>query len=221
MAVQQYNKVSSASAALDTDMSNLGDSYGSVSEVTFNENLTKAQNSINTIKTENESFAKMKAVRVGEGATLYTTFNNKLTTYLAYGNDLISSVKNLRPAMVVCDKVGDADSADARISEMKNCATSLGNAKDLPNAEFKTFVGEMKGAYTKYATTYEKMNALTDPYGSQYEEYKTLRDELYATQDAISASTKTFTDALAKHDDEVSVKDAANALGDYLEANQR
>lgn len=220
-AVKQYNQLTLASSSLDSDMSSLGSSFIVDSDDGFNETVTKTQDSISKIKTENESLGKLKAVRVGDGAPLYDTFNGKLATYLAYGNDLIVSVKNVRPAMIVCDKIGDADGAEARVTEIRNCVTSLGNVKDIPSAEFKTYVNGLKDGYTQYATTYESMNALTSPYGSQYEEYKTLRDQLRDAQDKISQAGKTFADEIKKHDDDVNVKDSANALGDFLEAKQR
>lgn len=220
-AAKQFNQVTSASSSLNSDVSSLGASSGSTSDSDFEKSLKDTQDSLDTIKNENESLSKLKAVRVGEGGDLYKTFDDKLDAYLAYGNDLVASVKNLRPAMVACDKVSDADDAAARVAALKTCATSLNDVKDLPNAEFKTFVTELATAYTSYAKTYEGISALTNPYGTQYEQYKTLRDEMYATQDKISAASKTFQESLEKRDDELSVKASADALADYLTEQQR
>jgi len=220
-AATQYNQVSKASSALISDVKILGSSTGTTTDDRFESSLKDTQDSLAKIKTENESLAKLKAVRVGDGAKLYKTFDEKLDAYLVYGADLVTSVESIRPAMVVCGKVSDADDATSRISALKACATALGDAKDLPNSSFKTFVTELKDAYTSYASTYESMNKLTNPYGAQYEEYKTLRDEMYATQDKISAASKAFTASLNESDDKYSVKESANALGDYLTEQQR
>lgn len=221
-AAVQFNDVSRASSSLTLSASTLGRSAsGSTTDATFQESLKTSEEAIATVKTENEELSKLKAVRVGEGAELYKAFNDKLKAYLAYGDGLVASVENIRPAMVICDEVGDASDATARVAALKACSSALGDVKELPNEDFKKFVDTMKTAYADYATTYEKISALTNPYGAQYEEYKTLRDSMYDTQDKISAASKEFSSALTASDDEFSVKETADALGKYLTEQQR
>jgi flagellar basal body-associated protein FliL len=220
-AAQQFNKVSQASSKLITDVTGLGASTDSTSESAFNASVKETQDSLANIKTENEALSKLKAVRIGEGAKLYKTFSDKTDAYLVYGNGLLISVKNLRPAMLTCDKINDTTTTAARVAALNACATSLGGISDLPNADFKTLVGVLKDSYTSYTKSYEAMSALTSPFGAQYDQYKTLRDEMYATQDKITAASNTFKDAINKRDDELSVKPSSQALADYLAEKQR
>ncbi len=221
-AAVQFNDVSRASSALTASATTLGRSAsGSTTDATFQESLKTSKDAIAKIETENDELSKLKAVRVGDGADLYKTFNGKVDAYVAYGKGLITSVENIRPAMVVCDKVSDANDAAARVSALKACSTALGDVKELPNSSFKKFVDEIKTAYASYATTYESISALTSPYGAQYEQYKTLRDSMYETQDKITAASKEFTTSLTASDKEFSVKESADALGAYLTEQQR
>lgn len=220
-AARQYNKVNTASASLTSDVSLLGSAAGNSSDAIFDQRVSEVEDSIAKIKTENEELAKLKAVRVGEGAKLYKTFNDKMKAYLAYGSDLVTSVKNLRPAMVTCDNVSDASDAAARVAAVKACATELEGISDIPNEQMKTYISALAENYKKYASIYEQMTALTNPYGAQYEQYKALRDQSYDVQDAITAAGTTFRKDLEKQDDELSVKDSANKLGDYLSDQQK
>ena len=220
-AAVQLNTISEENSTLSSSVSSLGYDTGDVSDSTFNDDMQDAETSIAKIKSENVELGKLKAVRVGDGAKYYKTFNDKLTAYLAYGSDLVTSVKALRPAMVTCNKVNDAEDTAATVTALKDCSNALGNVSNLPNAEIKTYVSTLKDGYANYASTYESMAALTDPYGDQYDQYQTLRDKMYSIQDTISKASTTFSDALDKRDTDLSVKDSANALGNFLTAKQQ
>ena len=118
-ATRQYNKVSVASAGLTSDVASVSYSISGDDDAEFNEAVKEAEDSIAEIKTENEALSKMKAVRVGDGAKLYGTFNDKVKNYLAYATDLIDSVKNLRPAMATCAKVSDATDTASRVAALR------------------------------------------------------------------------------------------------------
>ena len=220
-ATRQYNDVSIASASLTSDVASVSYSISSDDDAEFNDAVKEVEASIEKIKTENEELSKMKAVRVGDGSKLYGTFNDKVKAYLAYATDLTDSVKNLRPAMATCGKISDANDANSRVAALKACSSELQGVTDIPNAEMKTFIDTAATSYGEYATIYEQINGLSNPYGAQYEQYKTLRDKMYAVQDKISDASKTLRSSLEKRDDEMSVKDSAKALGDFLTEKQK
>jgi predicted nuclease with TOPRIM domain len=220
-AKRQYNDVSIASAGLTSDVASVSYTLNDEDDADFNDAAKEAEASIEKIKTENTELSKMKAVRVGEGAKLYKAFNDKVDAYLAYATGLIDSVKNLRPAMTTCNKVSDAKDANSRVAALKACSSELQGVTDIPNAEMKAFIGTLASAYGDYATVYEQISALSNPYGSQYEQYKTLRDKMYDVQDKISDASSILSDELDKRDDELSIKDSAKALGDFLTEKQK
>lgn len=220
-AAKQFNQVSLASSGLIPDVKSLGVSTGSGNDAAFEENLKETEGSLEKIKTENEALSKLKAVQVGEGANLYKTFDEKLDAYLTYGTGIVASVKNLRPAMVVCEKISAASEAAARVATLKECAAAFDAVKDIPDASFKAYITTLKDAYKEYATTYEGINALSNPYGAQYEQYKPLRDKMYDVQDKITDATKAFTNSLNESDDKYSINESADALAAYLNDQQR
>ncbi len=220
-ATVQFNDVSAASSDLNFKVTSLSSSINDTDDAEFNDNVKQTEEAIASIKTENEELGKLKAVRVGEGAELYKTFDDKVEAYLKNGSELVTSVKNLRPATAVCAKVSDAVDAAARSTALKACSEAVNNVGELPNAQFNKFVTELKGAYSSYATVYEKMSALTNPFGAQYEEYKTLRDQLAEAQKKLVSASKTFATDISKRDDELSPKDASKALGTYLTEQQK
>lgn len=220
-AASQYNTVSRASAGLSTDVAALNRSV-SREGGNFDRDVKEVEESFATLKTENEKLGEMKAVRVGKGAELYKTFNDKVEAYVANGEQIITSVKNLRPALLECSSVNSvtADAA-ARIDAMKKCSTSLGEVKDIPSPEFKTFVDSLKTGYSTYAAEYEKLAAINEPFGANFAQYREQRNKLTEAQTAISDATKDFQEALKESDDKLSVKDSADALSDYLTQQQR
>lgn len=220
-AAKQYNAVSSASSKLSSKASVLSVKSTSESEDEFTTALGEAKDAVSTLKTDNEKLGSMKAVKVDEGKNLYATFDGKLTTYVDYANGLISSVEKIRPGMLTCRKVSSATDAASRLTAIKACSTGLNDMPELANPEFQAYITSLKTAYAKYATVYESINGLTNPYGSQFEQYKVLRDQMLAAQTDISNATKTFSADVKKHDDQVSVKESADALGNFLTEKQR
>lgn len=220
-AALQFNKVSSANSALNSDVSSAGSTISSASDASFDESMKEIEGSIATLKTENDELAKLKAVRVGEGGDLYNKFNEQLTTYVKYANDIVASTKAVRPAMVECDKVSSATGTSEQVAGMKACAAAMAAVKDLPNQDFQAFISSSAESYNKLATIYEQISKIKDPYGDQYDEYKKLRDQLYDITGNLSKSSREFTAKMRESDTSNSVKDSAKALADYLNAQQR
>lgn len=221
-ATLQFNAVSRASTTLNSEASSLGSAVsGSTSDEKFQESLKEARDAVEKIKTENEKLSKEKAVRVGEGAELYKTFDEKLSQYLTYAGGLVTSVENIRPAMLTCDKIGDVTESDARVAALNECSAALNGVKDIPNEAFKAYIDKIKGAYTEYADIYQKVSAITAPFGAQSAEYRALRDRMNEAQRNLSAASRDFTTALKESDDKYDVKPSSKVLGDYLTEQQR
>jgi hypothetical protein len=220
-AAAQYNKVNTANSKLNSSISTLTSGAARDDDQTFNDNVKATETANTRLKAENDSLGKLKAVKVGEGGKLYGEFNTKLSAHITYATEVITSVKSVRPALVKCDAVSDAKDATSRVAALKACSAAYDEVGNLPNAEFKAYIDSIKVQYADYATTYESIAALSSPYGAQYSQYKTLRDKMYDIQDAISAASKDFSASQNKYEDGLSIKDSANALGDYLENQQK
>ncbi len=202
----EYN---SSARSVSTSAINESDALYEASQKEYDDALA-------ALKDKNDTLAKNKAVRVGEGAKLYGDFNKKLQDSLKTMSDLVDSFEKARPAFLTCDKVTGADDQDARVALMKECASEINNVGDVPSAPLEKYLKTAGDGYADLAQIYEKIAALDSPYGSDYETYKQLRDQMYDVQDTVSeASTLMYKElgTLSSSDD---LEDAADALSDYL-----
>ncbi len=214
---ETYSSVSSANSIANTNISILNSGIGTDTDAKFNEEYQNAESALADLKTKNEEFGKEKAFNVGEGKTIYDEFDKKLNEFIAYAEEVIASAKAMRPAMVVCNKVNETTEAEARVVALKECATALDGVKDsISESNAKTYITALATEYSNYANVQEKINAMNDPYGDQFEEYKTLREQRTATQTKINDVRSDYSSANLARNKEVSPKDAADALRDFL-----
>lgn len=219
-AARQFNEVTRAASDLTSDMASLNSNIDA-SEDVFNEDVAAVEETVSKIKAEHEELGKLKAVRVGEGGKLYDTFDKKLDTYLTFGDQIITSVKNVQPALLVCSEVRETTTNEARTTAIKACATSLGKVKDIPSPEFKTYITSLQKGYEDFAAAYEAVNDIQNPFGSGYEEYQEQRDKISDIQQKIRDANETFADAMTQKEEELSVDASSEALSNYLNDQQR
>jgi hypothetical protein len=215
-AAMQFKVISKENSELISKIIGLSTGLSGDSEEEFSAAVKEVETSLNTIEAENEKLGDMKAVKVGEGKEVYEAFDTKLDAYVSYGNDLVTSVKKVRPALVTCEKISEAVDNPARVAALKECSGSLDPATDVPNKDFKKFITTLRDTYKTYAETYEGITALSSPFGAQSAEYTTLRSKMLETQKTLSDATKEFSQSVQKKDDEVRVKDVADSLSKYL-----
>lgn len=220
-AAKQYNAVSAANTDLNRAVRTLGTSTSSGTDEEFAEDAKKVEDAIATLKTENEKLGNEKASKTGEGGELYKNFDTKLTAYAGYADELVASIKTIRTNFKSCNEVTKAADDNARAKALKECSSQLNTEANIPNAEFKAYIDGLKPEYEKYAKSYEAMIAISNPYGSDYDQYRALRTESLAAQTKIREVARTLSTALNERDDEMSVKNEATALADYFNAQQR
>lgn len=219
-AVKPYNELGGAYSKLTGDTSLLASGI-MLSSSRYDKYVSDAEADLTATKTANDTFAKMKAVKVGEGKKLYDALNTKLKAYMQNSADLIASAKTARPALAKCDAADDASAGSARATALNDCATALKAVGDMPNAELKAYIVAIQQPYADYAANYQAMSALSNPYGAQYDQYKALRDKVYAAQDQLRKASDAYSkDAIAKLKS-LSLKSESDALGDYLDKKQR
>lgn len=219
-AAKQYNEVSSAATALSS-ASLTTTSLSSSTDSEFTKDTQEIKDEIAKVNTEIDDLGKLKAVRVGEGGKLFTEFKTKANGYTSYYAGLVSSFETVRPAFVICNKQNDATTQAEILSTGKACVEALNKSGDIANPEFKTFYDSLKTEFPKIIAAREGVAALTSPYGSQYEQYKTYRDQVYDAQDKVTAAQKAYVKAVNDKIDELNPTDASKALRDYLNEQQR
>jgi hypothetical protein len=213
-AAAQFNVVSMAYSDLNSDASRLQyDISGSTTDTVFANDSEAVTTKLQTFKDANTKLATIKSVKSGDSKKLYDTYDIKVKAFTMYAQDLLTSLKSYRPASKAC--------SDAKtVALLSSCVTALGAVGDIPNVDLKQFVTTLQTQYKYYLDIKTKLAVITDPYGTDYEQYKAIRDQGYSIQDKITAAASDFSSNAKKHSDEIDPAPAANALGDYLVKNE-
>lgn len=216
-ALDQYNELSSANYTLSSKVSTVTFGVDSSTDTTFDNDMDAAKKALDTVKSENAALAKLKAANIGESGAKYKAFNTKLEAYITHSTNLLSSLGDVRDAMLTCDKAGES-SASTMIAAIDTCVTDLGKVSNVADADVKEYIGKIKTEFTSLSSIFGQLSKITDPYGKQYDQYKSLRDQTYAVSDNLSNARSDFHSNLEKHSDAVDPKDAADDFSKFLES---
>jgi hypothetical protein len=218
-AVDQYNELSSANYTLSSKVSSVTYGVDSATDTTFDNDMDAANKALEKVKSENAALAKLKAASLGESGSKYKAFNTKLEAYLTYDANLLSSLGDVRDALVTCSEASDTpSSASAMIDAIDGCVADLGKVSNVADADVKEYISKIKDEFTNLSSIFSQLSKITDPYGKQYDQYKSLRDQTYTVSDNLTAARSDFHSNLEKHADAVDPKDAADDLSKYLES---
>ena len=222
-AYSQMGEVSSANSRLSTELSSIQYSVSSATDTKFDNDAKAIEDSISKIREENEKLGELKAMKVGEGKDKYQEFNEKLDKSLTFISDAVKSLKDIRDAASVCDDTTSTSSSDAAAVKgaVNKCVDALKEIDDTPNEDVKEYAKGMSTEMENLSSIVDKTAGLTDPYGSQYSQYKSLRDQLYDVQSNLQDIVTDFRSNFEKHAKEASVKDQANDLIDFLEQEMK
>ena len=218
-AYSQMGEISSANSNLDLKMSSIQFGLTSSTDTKFKNDVEAAQKAIEKVREENKELSELKAVKVGEGKKQYDEFNDKLENYLTFVSDALTSISDFRDAAKTCDTAKNNMSSDAAFvkSAIDECVLALKKVGDVPNDDVKAYTKTMSTEMENLSSLVSKMALITDPYGAQYEQYKSIRDQVYEVQDNLSDAATDFSSNFEKHAQEVEVKDTANNFLDFLD----
>ena len=220
-AYSQMSELSSANSKLNSELSTLQYGLTSATETKFKNDMKSAEEAIEKVRKENEKLAELKAVKVGEGKKQYEEFSEKLENYLKYTEDATKSLKDLYDAAKPCDANVSTSDVAAYKTALNECTSALKKVGNTPNEDVKTYVKSLATEYENLASIIDKLATITNPYGSQYDEYKALRDQTYKVQENIRNAYTDFRAHIEKHSKEVSVKDQADTLVEFLSEKMR
>jgi hypothetical protein len=220
-AYSQMSELSSANSKLNSELSTLQYGLTSATETKFKNDMKSAEEAIEKVRKENEKLAELKAVKVGEGKKQYEEFSEKLENYLKYTEDATKSLKDLYDAAKPCDANVSTSDVAAYKTALNECTSALKKVGNTPNEDVKTYVKSLAAEYENLASIIDKLATITNPYGSQYDEYKALRDQTYKVQENIRNAYTDFRSNIEKHSKEVSVKDQADTLVEFLSEKMR
>ena len=219
-ALNKYEDLRTANSKLTTNVSRLSYTISSGTDTTFKNNIEAVEDGLDTVKAENEELGKLKAVKTGEGAKAYEAFDKKLEGYLSYSNNLVASIKNLREPLLACNEATKGVSASrdrsAISAVIKSCTDKIDSVKSVPDPDMKAFIEALKTSLKELDTVVSELGGITDPYGAQYEQYKSLRDRTTKVQENLRNASKDLSSNLEKRDKDTSPKEESLALSELL-----
>lgn len=221
-AITQYNKIADADSSLDATMSTMSYSMSSSSDVTFDKDVSSARSAIKELRNENTALSQLKAVKSGEGKKQYKKFNDKVASYTDYANNAVTSLDDARTALLACKKASTSSSDAVSAKKAADmCVSELKKVKNTPNSDIREYLKTYQAQMEKMSDLAGKMAAITDPYGDQYNEYSSIRDQIYDVEDEVSDAGSDLQDNLEKHSKEVDPKSAANDFVTFLESKAK
>jgi len=216
-AYEQYADVSSANRTLSGKVSLLQYGLNSGTDTSFNNDAEAARDATKDLKKENDELGELKAMKTGEGKEKYRAFSEKIEAYTKYVDEMVVSLKDARGAIGECSNTTVSPSKAVEVrAAVDACVTALEGIGSTPNGDIKEYANSLKDQYKNLSSIIVKLAAIKDPYGDQYDQYKTLRDQVYDIQDKVRAAGTDFRSNLGKHLGQVDPKDAADDLGEFL-----
>lgn len=199
----QYLNVKNANIAL-TETGAKINGAGATDEQ-FKQNIVTVKTALKSLVTENTALAKQAVLQDGEGKAVYTAFDKKLQTYVAYNEAVIASIEALRPALRLCPEGATSEEGVTLATDQARvCADAL-TKLELPDADYDAMAASYSHIYRQLA---EKVDA------GQVRESEALVEEL---SDVIAAFRKN----LQTHQAEVDITQRAMELDEYLSNNKR
>lgn len=215
----QMLEVSTVSYDLNSGSSSIQYGMESSTDTKFKNDAESTEKAIEKIRQENKKLADFKAVKFGEGKAKYEAFSKKLDEYLTFNSGLLTSATELREASVSCESATNEamtsiDSAKAVIDE---CVSALKKVDGIPNEDMKVYSQKLVTEYDKLSSLVGDLAQITDPYGAQYEQYKSIRDQLYKVQENINDARTDFRSNLEKHAKDADINNSADEFLDFLD----
>lgn len=221
-AYDQMEGVVSANSSLNSKLSSMQYGLTSSTDTQFKNDVEAVEEAIEEVREENKELSTLKAIKVGEGKKQYDEFNKKLEEQLTFTSDAVKSISNIREASLACSAANSVITSSKSATTAQNeCVSAFKKASDIPDNDVKTFVKAMVTEGERLASIMDKMVAITNPYGAQYEQYKSLRDEGYEVQKNIRDAQANFRSNFEKHAKEANAKDTAEDLSKFLSEQAR
>lgn len=221
-ALTQYNKIARADRQLKTEITTMSYGIRYASNAIYSKSTEEARRSIKEVSDENTELSKLKAVRSGEGKKLYRLFSDKVSGYTKYNESVVTSLNDARTSLTACNTAASgSSSAESAKKAADTCVAELKKVKDTPNVDIRNFLGSYQTQMEKLSLLAGQLAAITDPYGTQRSQYLSLRRQVLAVQGTVSTASVKLKKDIDTHGKDVSPKEAAKKLSDFLAEKSR
>lgn len=215
----QMIEVSTVSYDLNSASSSIQYGMDSSTDTKFKNDVESTEKAIEKIRQENKKLADFKAVKFGEGKVKYEAFSKKLDEYLTFNSGLLTSATGLREASVSCESATNESitSVTSAKNAIDECVSALKKVDGIPNEDMKVYSQKLVTEFDKLSSLIGELAQISDPYGAQYEKYKSIRDQVYDVQDNVSDAETDFRSNLEKHAKDADIKNSADEFLDFLD----
>jgi len=214
-ALAEYKNVYNANVAVMVAGTSLNAS--TATDQQFAKSTEAVKTALTALKTENEALGKKTVLTSGEGKAQYDVFTNKLTAYLAFNTDMLTSMQKVRPVIFACSQnMANISENTAGVAAMQACSTSLIALESVPNNDYQALVQTSQKLYADFAINLQAKANLKDANGADSAQAKILSDEQDKILEELNTASKTFSTDLQAHKQTVDITDAAMALDRYL-----
>lgn len=214
-ALAQYRSVYDANVALIVRGTSLN--AGKASDEQFAQSTDAVKTSLKALETENEALGKEEVLTTGEGKDQYEAFSKKLHNYVAFNNDMLTAMQQVRPVIFACSQsMADITENAVGVDAMQACAVNLDALKAVPNEDYQELVKTSHGLYAEVAANLQAKANLSDPDGADATRVQILQDEQDQIIEKLNTASSTFSKNLQKNKQAVDITDAAMTLDKYL-----
>jgi hypothetical protein len=219
-ALAQYQNVARTNGALTAAGANLN--ANTASDEQFTKNIEMAQKALASVKTENNALGKESVLTNGEGKAYYDAFNKKLQTYLAYNDNVLTSMLKVRPVLYKCNQQMEGlTESEESVAALRVCAQQFGDVKDVPDRDYQALAASFDQGYVRLASILEDIVALKEPKGADKGQYDALVGQRTEAIETLSTISGDFSGDVRDHRNAVSVTNVSDTLENYLEAKSR
>lgn len=216
-AQSQYQNVYNANVAFSNSGASLNAS--NATDEQFEANVKTIEAALASLKTENEALAKAEVLQNSEGKELYEAFSKKLSEYMTYNSNVISSISVVRPVIYTCtQKMSNLEESARGAQEIRACAVSMGEIKDIPDADYAQMIVSFEEIYNDIAQNIDQVATLADPNGTDKVKHASLQEVREDLLKKLNETSTTLSKNLQVQRAKVDITESAMALDKYLSA---
>lgn len=186
-----------------------------------NEQFTKSTEAVTAalkaLEIENEALGKAAVLQDGEGKGQYDAFTKKVSSYIAFNNDMLASMQQVRPVIYECSgSMQRIEEGAIGADAMQKCSANLAALSTVPNQNYQELVAASQSLYAALAANLQAKADLADPDGADADRAKSLDDEQEQILKDLNSASATFSTNLNKRKQAVDITNAAMTLDAYL-----
>lgn len=216
-ALAQYENANRALSATSVSVN-----ASTASDEDFNKGIEAVEAALNSLQIEVDALGEEEVLTTGEGKELFDAYNERITLYIAYNNDVVESMKVLRPILLECSELMDGIESDsAGATAMQTCADEMDKAETVPDADYQVLAEAFGENYQQLADTFKEKQAIIDAGQKDSDRYRELVAEQSTILEDFNNDGTNFATDVKNTRETLLATDSARLLLEYLKDESR